>query len=268
MTPNIQTHGLRRLKDLPDLDVAEQDPDVRGWVVTSGNGEYIGAVDDLIVDTNVMNVRYLEVDLDRTLLSGGETRHVLVPIQGAQFDRTIKSVILTRPASEIVQLPAFTAEFGDGALSNPVTSSTASSDQPSTPSGTRLTRAEEELRVGKRRVEAGEVVVAKHVETDHVSQPVTRTKERVTIERRPVTAQSDTATDLREDTIHIPIIEEELVVEKRAVIKEELVISKEVITESETVEADVRREQFDITSSDAEYVVDASAPKDARRGKR
>jgi uncharacterized protein (TIGR02271 family) len=265
MTPNIQTHGLRRLKDLPDLDVAEQDPDVRGWVVTSGHGEYIGSVDDLIVDTNVMNVRYLEVDLDRTLLSEGETRHVLVPIQGAQFDRTMKSVILTRPASDIVQLPAYTAEFGDEAVSNPVTSSTASSDQPS---GTRLTRAEEELRVGKRRVETGEVVVAKHVETDHVSQPVTRTKERVTIERRPVTAQSGTATDLREDTIHIPIIEEELVVEKRTVIKEELVISKEVITESETVEADVRREQFDITSSDAEYVVDASAPTDARRGTR
>jgi uncharacterized protein (TIGR02271 family) len=146
-----------------------------------------------------------------------------------------------------------------------VDSANAATIPSSSDAGTRLTRAEEELRVGKRRVETGEVVVAKHVETDHVSQPVTRTKERVTIERRPVTAESGTAIDLREDTIHIPIIEEELVVEKRAVVKEELVISKEVITESETVEADLRREQFDITSSDAEYLVDSSRPTDARR---
>ena len=44
----------------------------------------------------------------------------------------------------------------------------------------------------------------------------------------------------------IPLTEEEVVVDKRAVVKEELVVGKCIVEEQETVQADVRREEFDI----------------------
>lgn len=51
--------------------VAEGDPDVRGWAVIGQDGRRIGEVDDLLVDTHAMKVRYLEVRLDRDLLGAG-----------------------------------------------------------------------------------------------------------------------------------------------------------------------------------------------------
>jgi uncharacterized protein (TIGR02271 family) len=44
----------------------------------------------------------------------------------------------------------------------------------------------------------------------------------------------------------VPLTEEEAVVDKRAVVKEELVVGKRVVEDQKTVDADVRREEFDI----------------------
>jgi uncharacterized protein (TIGR02271 family) len=44
----------------------------------------------------------------------------------------------------------------------------------------------------------------------------------------------------------VPLTEEELVVEKRPVVKEELVIGKRVVEDRDTVETELRREEFDI----------------------
>lgn len=48
--------------------VAEGDPDVRGWDVMDRDGRRIGEVDDLLIDTEGLKVRYLEVRLDRRLV--------------------------------------------------------------------------------------------------------------------------------------------------------------------------------------------------------
>lgn len=116
----------------------------------------------------------------------------------------------------------------------------------------RVTRSEEELEIGKRQVQGGEVDVRKRVETEHVSQPVMVSREQVTIERRPIRAdQAGTSTaNIGEDNeIRIPITEEEVVVDKRAVVKEELVIKKHMVTENQTVEADLRKERVDVDRS-------------------
>src|SRR5215207_7379500 len=54
----------------------------------------------------------------------------------------------------------------------------------------RLTVSEEQLNVGKRQVQAGEVGVRKNVETRHVEQEVPLTREEVTVERRPLSADA------------------------------------------------------------------------------
>jgi stress response protein YsnF len=51
---------------------------------------------------------------------------------------------------------------------------------------------------------------------------------------------------ISEEEIRIPLIEEELVVEKRPVVKEEIRVRKKIVEEEELIEEDVRREEIDI----------------------
>jgi len=62
------------------------------------------------------------------------------------------------------------------------------------------------------------------------------------------------------------VIEEEVIVEKRPVVKGELIISKERVRDSETVEADLRKERFDV--SDDAHVLDRDAQPRTRTGGR
>ena len=262
--------GLRKFSELDDLSIADRDPDIRGWDVISAEGQSIGEVDDLIVDVSAMKVRYLEVDLDTDVLKLDNDRHVLVPVEAAQLDRDGRRVVLSNLSSRaIAQLPAYGDDFeADYDRRFTASERLTGAERSTSETGSRLTRAEEELRIGTRAVAAGEVVVGKHVETEHVSESVTRKRERVKIERRPVDAATATDADLREDEIRVPVMQEEIVVEKRPVVKEELVISKEVIEEPQTIEADLRREEFDVKRTDEQVVDPASRGTSKSRGDR
>lgn len=112
----------------------------------------------------------------------------------------------------------------------------------------RLTLAEEQLAVGTRAVQAGEVGIRKTVDTERVRRTVPVAREEVTVERRPATGL-DAATaqvEVTDDEIRIPIFAEEVVVEKRLVPKEEYVVRKRRVTETRTVEADLRRERLEV----------------------
>ncbi|MHB1225532.1 MAG: DUF2382 domain-containing protein [Gemmatimonadaceae bacterium] len=124
-----------------------------------------------------------------------------------------------------------------------------------------ITRSEEELAIGKRARQAGEVDVRKTVETERVSKTVPVTREEVTVERRPVTGDMRADAQIGEDEIRVPIMEEEVVVEKRVVPKEELVIKKHAVSDEKTVEADVRKERVDVDRN-----VDRNVDRIADRG--
>ncbi len=103
------------LGQLDDFRVAEGDPDVRGWEVLASDGRKIGEVDELLVDTGAMKVRYLDVDLDTddVVLSGGPDRHVLIPIGYARLERDRDCVMVEGLAlSEVADLPS----YGQGPL--------------------------------------------------------------------------------------------------------------------------------------------------------
>lgn len=74
------------LDQLNDFEIADGDPDIRGWEVHSADGRRIGQVDDLLVDRLAMKVRYLDVDLEEDVDGAGEDRHILVPIGYARLD--------------------------------------------------------------------------------------------------------------------------------------------------------------------------------------
>jgi uncharacterized protein (TIGR02271 family) len=135
----------------------------------------------------------------------------------------------------------------------------------------RIQRSEEELQVSIREREAGSVNVRKRVRTDRESVTVPRRREEVTVERVPVegggeVAEGETAAaEIGEDEIVIPIVEEELVVEKRPVIKEEIRIRKRVVEDVEVVEEEVRREEVEVVE-DVEDTTRGPEPED--RGQR
>lgn len=116
----------------------------------------------------------------------------------------------------------------------------------------RVQRSEEELEVGTREREAGAVRVGKRVRTDRERILVPKKRVEVTVERVPVeegatsTASEATGSKIGEDEIVVPVVEEEVVVEKRPVVKEEIRIRKDVVEETQVVEEDVRREEVEV----------------------
>jgi hypothetical protein len=57
-------HETKRVGELHGFEVAEGDPDVRGWEVVARDGRRIGEVEELLVDGEDRSIRYLEVRLD------------------------------------------------------------------------------------------------------------------------------------------------------------------------------------------------------------
>jgi uncharacterized protein (TIGR02271 family) len=112
-----------------------------------------------------------------------------------------------------------------------------------------IERREERLTVDKDTKKAGAVRVGKRVvqETQSVDVPVTR--EELVIERRSVDRPADGET-LTEDSVEIPVYEEQVRTGKDARVVEELEIGKTAKTDTERVSDTVRREEFDVDIDD------------------
>ena len=110
----------------------------------------------------------------------------------------------------------------------------------------RVQRTEEELVAGTREREAGQVRVSKQVHTEREQLRVPTRHEEVSVERVPVEGREVSGAEIGEDEISRPVVEEEVVTEKRPVVKEEVRIRKDVVQDEELVEEDVRREEADI----------------------
>src|SRR5829696_6725720 len=117
-----------------------------------------------------------------------------------------------------------------------------------------MTRSEEELRVGTAQREQGRVRLRKYVTTEQVEQTAPVRRERVRVEREPITdANRDAATsgpDISEEEHEVILREEEPVVEKRVVPRERVRLDKETVTGEERVAEQIRKEQIDVDHED------------------
>ncbi len=118
----------------------------------------------------------------------------------------------------------------------------------------RVQRTEEELVSGTREREIGGVHLRKRVRTGRERVRVPKRREEVHVERVPVDREASEA-EIGEEEFFVPVIEEEVVVEKRPVAKEEIHLRKEVVEEEEVVERDVRKEEVDIDDETERQVV-------------
>lgn len=108
---------------------------------------------------------------------------------------------------------------------------------------------EERLNVDKENVETGEASVDKHVVEEEQEFDVPVEREEVTIERRPVNEKVDEDFNANDDdSVHIPLHEERVKVDKENVVSEEIVIKKNKVQDTEHVSEKVRHEEADINN--------------------
>ena len=116
--------------------------------------------------------------------------------------------------------------------------------------GESVVRHEEELEVGTRPVDTGEVHVRKQVETEHVEEVVPRRREHFDDVEHVAANEGDSGEveTLPDGSVSIPILEEELVISKRTVVRERVIVRKRTETEHRRVDAELRKERVEIDS--------------------
>ena len=98
-----------RLEELDHskFEIVKDEPDIRGWDVRYKNGEKIGSVEELILDTKAKKVRYMIVDLDENELRL-EHRKIVVPIGFAELDKGNDDVMIPNVSvDQLCSLPDY-----------------------------------------------------------------------------------------------------------------------------------------------------------------
>jgi uncharacterized protein (TIGR02271 family) len=112
---------------------------------------------------------------------------------------------------------------------------------------------EEQVKVGKREVEAGGVKLRKVVRTETVNQPVELKREEIVVERvsgsQAGLKEQPGCEGFKEQDIYIPLRREEAVVEKESRVREEVRVSKKAETERQNISQQVRKEDVEIQRS-------------------
>lgn len=116
--------------------------------------------------------------------------------------------------------------------------------------------SEEELQVGKRPVEAGQVRLRKVVRTEQQEVPVELRREDVEIERVPASGAEAPSDAFQEQEIKVPITREEPVIGKEARVAGEVRVGKTAETETQTVGGEIRREDVEVERDTDTEVVD------------
>lgn len=112
---------------------------------------------------------------------------------------------------------------------------------------TRMPLHEEEIKVGKRTVEAGGIRLRKIVRSETVQQPVQVKREDIVVERVPSRGEREPAGKAFEgEDVFIPLRREEPVIEKETHVREEVRARKTSDVERETVRGTVRKEDVEV----------------------
>lgn len=244
------------LVSIGDGSAPAGEPDLRGWGVVAGDGTWLGNVADVLLDRASGTPAYISVALEPSLARQPGGRPAFIRASEARLDFTARRVHLDGVQGTLAHLLATRPGEPAGAEPSPLTTAIADA-RPA--EGTvvadgegevRVQLSEEELEIGKRIVGAGEVRVHKHVQTQQVREVVSVMREDVTVERRPLAEGAGLEPRQEGDVWYIPIVEEELVIQKRLVAREELVIRKRQVMEEQVVEETLRRETPEVLGPD------------------
>lgn len=210
---------IRELRDVP---------------VFTADGEELGDVSDVYYDDNTGRIECIAV-------SGGflGLKKRVVPAAGARLDKG--GLHLPYRKDDIEGSPDYDNDLDErryGDVSRYYDERRGDDDAS-------VVRSEEELKVGKRAVEAGQVRLKKWVETEPVEMDVQLRRETARVKREPIDAPAPGA-EFDERDIDVPLHREEAVVQKRKVAKERVGVEKGVEVEEKRVRDEVRKERVDV----------------------
>lgn len=244
------------LVSIGDGNAPGAEADLRGWGVVAGDGTWLGNVADVLLDRASGAPAYISVALEPSLARQPGGRPAFVRAAEARLDFTARRVHLDTVEGTLAHLLATRPGDTAGVAPSPLTAAIADA-RPA--EGTVLTDregevrmriSEEELEIGKRTVSAGEVRVHKHVQTEQVREVVSVMREDVTVERRPLPEGASLEPRQEGDVWYIPVVQEELVIQKRLVAREELVIRKRQVVDEQVIEETLRRETPEVLGPD------------------
>lgn len=113
----------------------------------------------------------------------------------------------------------------------------------------------EELDINKSKVQKGEVELSKEIVEEQKSVDVPVTHEEVVIERKPINNESSDSPISDEETIRIPVSEEQVNVGKHTVITGEVSAHKREIEDKKRVDETLKKEEARIhTNGDADVI--------------
>ena len=240
----------------------------RGRTAVGSDGDKIGTIDEIYMDaetgkpewlavsTGLFGMKLSFIPIAEASEAGGEVR---VPYDKAQ----VKDAPNAEPDGELSQ-PEEAALYRHYGLDYSEARSESGLPQgggrdsvghdvsgPTTDDA--MTRSEEELRVGKREVEAGRVRLRKWVETEPVQEEVELRRETVDVHREAIDQPVEGA-EIGEQEIEVPLRAEQAVAEKQTVAKERITLDKDVETERDTVSGELRKERVEVEGEDAERI--------------
>lgn len=276
------SNTIKQLEELSGskYQIADGEPDIRGWDVQTREGEKIGGVDDLLFDESSRKVRYLIVDIDDRYSVTKKDRRVLVPIGVAILHKENDEVLLPGVTLEqLAMLPRYekgnlsaatertirnvfelteTAGLASSALDHNITEGDfyehGHFDENRFYQSRRLRDEEaipiikEDVSIGKRVVETGGVNVRTNIVEIPVEKTVNLKEEYVTVERRPVNKNLTEADfpSFQESTIEFTEHAEVPIISKEARVVEEISLKKEVNERNETIKDSIRETKVDV----------------------
>src|SRR3954453_12835513 len=225
--------------------------EMRGVPVYDVEGSKIGTVEEIFYDQQSHTPEWVGIG---TGFFG--TKRVLVPVQGARV--TDDGLLVAYPKDQVKDSPdidedqisqeceaQLTAYYGLDSSGQPPQTGRASGTPTTGNDSQTVTRAEEEIEVGKRPVEAGTARLRKWVETEPVALDVELRHEVARVTREPID-QPVSQHDFTDEQIDVPLHEEKAVVQKQAVAKERIGLQKDVQSETETVQDELRKERVEV----------------------
>ena len=226
------TRHLVPMKELRKFEVADGDPDVRGWDVFTSTGREIGEVEDLLVDVDTGNVVMLDVDLR------GQDRHTLAPIRATWIDRDTRRVVVDagEVRDELDELPTLRrgTAVTDDEIDRFDERYARAYGRHVDDNDYRLRHGADELRFGRRQQE---IPADNGVAADQQRDRLDAERELSTGRTRYVERQSpgevdDYRLDDREGSVRYPEREQEEVIERRPYV-EEVVVRRRMVDDGE-----------------------------------
>lgn len=271
---------INHLKELnhSDYKIADNQPHIDDWKIVDRSDKRIGEVDDMLFDKDQMKVRYIIADLkDGEIMN--EDRKILIPIGQAQLRTSDKKVVVPAITRErITALPRYERADNLTQEDEILIVDTFNERKTTTPynrekfyenenfnedkfydfgknrkmenetSNKKVDVVEEDLEVGKRKVQTGGAKITSRIVERPVEERVSLKEENVKVKRKPVDRPADTSRmkNFEEKTIEETETSEVPVVNKKARVKEEVSLEKDVHRKEEVIKDKVKETKVDI----------------------